>query len=159
LPLPANEAPDPGKPAKPTLKDILALQTRLDDLKSSDLPDDQKMAETHKLKIAIAGAWQQLRDREAPDDVAAPDEADEPDPNDPSELYFQGWLLCRDAEKLAEKQKPEEALEKLDRARQLFDRVARGFPDWKPEMVAGRRQQTAERLAFLSRQNIAPEQR
>lgn len=152
-PLPAEEITGPGPTPPPTLEDILALQTRLEDLKSSDLPDDRKMAEAHKLKMAIADALQKLRDRKAPPEAAEP----APDPNDPSELYFQGWLLSRDAGKLADGKKPEEALDKLDRARRIFDRVARDFPDWKPEMVKGRRAQTAETLALLSKQVSPPE--
>ncbi len=68
---------------------------------------------------------------------------------DPSEVYFQGWLLSRDAEKLAEEGKPTEALQKLQRAQQLFDTVARTFPEWKKEMVAGRRKKTFDALAEI----------
>lgn len=151
--LPADETTEPSKPPRPTLEDILALQARLEDVKSSDLPDDRKMAEAHKLKMAIADALQKLRDRKAPPEAAEP----APDPKAPSDLYFRGWLLSRDAEELAHAQKPEEALEKLDRARNLFDFVARVFPDWKPEMVKGRRAQTAETLARLSKQVSPPQ--
>lgn len=152
-PLPADETTEPGQPQRPTLEDVLALQTRLEDLKSSDLPDDRKIEEALKLKNAIDDTWQQFRDLEALEEDAAP----EPDPKDPSELYFRGWLLARDAGKLEEEKKTAEAVGKLDRARRLFDRVARDFPDWKPEMVAGRRQHTAEGLARLSKQAPAPE--
>jgi hypothetical protein len=154
-PLSADETTGPGQPPQPTLNDILALQTRLEDLKPSDLPDDRKIEEALKLKNAIADTWQQLRDLEALEKDAAP----EPDPQDPSELYFRGWLLARDAGKLEEEKKTAEAVGKLDRARRLFDRVARDFPDWKPEMVAGRRAQTAESLARLSKQVLAPERK
>lgn len=154
-PLPAKEITGPGPTPPPTLEDILVLQTRLEDLKSSDLPDDRKMAEALKLKIAIADAWQKLRDRKAPPEDAEP----APDPNDPSDRYFQGWLLSRDAGKLADDGKPAEALDKLDRARRIFDRVASDFPDWKPAMVTGRRKQTAESLALLSKQVLAPQRK
>ena len=161
LPLPANETPGPGNQPRPTLADVLALEARLEDLKSSDLPDDRKIAEILTLKNAIEIIWPQLRDigpgqphLEPPADAEAAGPA--PDPNDPSDRYFQGWLLSRDAGKLADEGKPAEALVKLARARQIFDRVARDFPDWKPEMVAGRRMQTAESLALLSRQILAP---
>jgi hypothetical protein len=157
MPLPANETPDPDKASQPTLEDVLALQARLEEIKSSDLPDDRKIGETLKLKNAIEDTWQRLRVVE----LEAMDEAPEPapDPNDPSELYFQGWLLSRDAGKLEENDKPAEALEKLERARQIFDRVARDFPTWKPEMVAGRREHTAERQAQLTLQVIAAPQK
>lgn len=160
-PLAASDSPDPGKQPPPTLEDVLALQARLEDLKSSDLPDDRKIAEILTLKNAIEIIWPQLRDTdprkpllEPPADAEAAGPA--PDLNAPSDRYFQGWLLSRDAGKLADEGKPAEALGKLERARQLFDRVARDFPDWKPEMVAGRRKQTAESLALLSKEVLAP---
>ena len=68
---------------------------------------------------------------------------------DPSDVYFQGWLLSRDAEKLQAEKKYEEALDKLTRARQLFDSVATYFPLWKPEMVKGRRDQTREAITAI----------
>jgi hypothetical protein len=68
---------------------------------------------------------------------------------DPSDVYFQGWLLSRDAEKLQAEKKYEEALDKYTRARQLFDSVATYFPLWKPEMVTGRRAQTADFIAAV----------
>ncbi len=71
----------------------------------------------------------------------------EPARFDPSEVYFQGWLLTRDAEKLANDGKFNESLEKLRRAQQLFDTVARTFPEWKEEMVAGRRKKTFDAIA------------
>ena len=164
LPLPANETPVPGKQPPPTLEDVLALQARLDDLKSSDLPDDRKIAEILKLKNAIEIIWPQLRDIDPGKPLVEPPADGEaggpaPEPNAPSDRYFQGWLLSRDAGKLADEGKPAEALGKLDRARQLFDRVARDFPDWKPEMVAGRRKQTAESLALISKQFLAPQRK
>lgn len=157
LPLRADEVPDPGGQAPPTMEDVLALQARLEELKSSDLPDDQKIAEILELKKSIRHKLRRLRALEPkePNEEAEP----APDPSDPSDLYFSGWLLSRDAAKLDEAEKPAEAIEKLELARQLFDRVARDFPDWKKEMVKGRRAQTAESLARLSKQIPAPEQK
>jgi Flp pilus assembly protein TadD len=63
---------------------------------------------------------------------------------DPSDVYFQAWLLSRDAEKLQTEKKHGEALEKLLRARQLFDSVSSYYPLWKPEMVKGRRTKTQD---------------
>ncbi|MGE9270259.1 MAG: hypothetical protein ACQKBU_05595, partial [Verrucomicrobiales bacterium] len=71
---------------------------------------------------------------------------------DPSDVYFQGWLLSKDAEKLREEGKHAEALEKLRRAQQLFDTVARAFPEWKKDMVSGRRRKTVDAIA-----SVAPE--
>lgn len=69
---------------------------------------------------------------------------------DPSDVYFQGWLLSRDAEKLQAEGKFVEALEKFNRARQLFDSVATYFPLWKPEMVKGRREKTQDLIAAVA---------
>lgn len=79
----------------------------------------------------------------------APPPAPAPARFDPSEVYFQGWLLTRDAEKLAEAGKFTESLEKLRRAQQLFDTVARTFPEWKKEMVSGRRKKTFDNIAKI----------
>ncbi len=68
---------------------------------------------------------------------------------DPSDVYFQGWLLSRDAEQLQAEKKFEESLDKFSRARQLFDSIATYFPLWKPEMVTGRRAQTADFIAAV----------
>ncbi|BCX46430.1 tetratricopeptide repeat-containing protein [Haloferula helveola] len=68
---------------------------------------------------------------------------------DPSDVYFQGWLLSRDAEKLADQEKYSEALEKLRRAQQLFDTISKTFPMWKREMVQGRRTKTLDSIAVV----------
>ncbi|MCW1886452.1 tetratricopeptide repeat protein [Luteolibacter flavescens] len=69
---------------------------------------------------------------------------DAPSNFDPSDVYFQGWLLYRDSEKLQAEKKHAEALEKLLRARQLFESVSSYYPLWKPDMVKGRRSRTQE---------------
>lgn len=78
---------------------------------------------------------------------------------DPSDVYFQGWLLSRDAEKLQADGKFVEALEKFTRARQLFESVATYFPLWKPEMVQGRRQKTQELIAAVGPQALKENER
>jgi hypothetical protein len=153
-PLPANEAPVPGKPPRPTLTDVLALQARLEEIKNGDLPDERKIAELLKLKNAIAEAWPQIIREQGLD---APAAEGTPDDYDPTDLYFRGWLLSREAGMLEDEGKPAEALKKLEIARQLFDRVARDFPDWKPAMVAGRRKKTTEHQAALSKHEVAPD--
>ncbi len=68
-----------------------------------------------------------------------------PAPNfDPSDVYFQGWLLFKDGEKLQQQGKNLEALEKYKRAQQLFDNIATYFPTWKRDMVGGRRAKVIE---------------
>lgn len=65
---------------------------------------------------------------------------------DPSDVYFQAWLQVKDAEKLEQQGDFAAALEKLERARQLFDAVARQHPQWKTAMVAGRLAATDETI-------------
>lgn len=74
---------------------------------------------------------------------------------DPSDVYFQGWLLVRDAEKLQKEKDFAAALDKLQRARQLFDTISRHYADWKPEMVKGRQQSTAEAIAEVQPKALA----
>jgi pentatricopeptide repeat protein len=62
---------------------------------------------------------------------------------DPSDVYFQGYLAVRAAEQLEAKNDYVAAAEKLATAQKLFDNVRRYFPEWKPEMVAGRSAQNA----------------
>jgi tetratricopeptide (TPR) repeat protein len=63
---------------------------------------------------------------------------------DPSDVYFQGYLAIRKAEELEASEDYVGAAEKLEKARKSFEAVRRYFPDWKPEMVAGRSAQNAE---------------
>jgi Flp pilus assembly protein TadD len=74
---------------------------------------------------------------------------------DPSDVYFQGWLLSKDAEKLREEEKYAEALEKLRRARELFDTIARTFPEWRKDMVERRRTKTHDLIASVAPEALA----
>lgn len=155
------------KDLKTTLGKLSELQTQLEEVRSSNLSDEEKAAasaildgEIHDKKRTSQEQLKRFQDLVNEGKGLNPPPAEPaPDPKDPTDLYFQGWLLSRDADKLAETNMPAEALEKLDRACQLFDRVARDFPEWKPEMVAGRRKHTAERLDLLSKQVPAPERK
>ena len=68
---------------------------------------------------------------------------------DPSDVYFQGYLAIRKAEELETSEDYVGAADKLEKARKLFETVRRYYPDWKPEMVAGRSAQNAEAEARL----------
>jgi len=83
-----------------------------------------------------------LAQKEVEIPLAPPRKSDAPANFDPADVYFQGWLLSRDAEKLQAEKKYDEALQKLMRARQLFDNVATYFPLWRRDMVGGRRAKT-----------------
>lgn len=79
---------------------------------------------------------------------------DAPKNFDPSDVYFQGWLLSRDAEKLAAEERFTEAYEKLERAQKLFNSVAEFFPLWKPDMVKGRQAQTVDFIGRIGPQVV-----
>lgn len=68
---------------------------------------------------------------------------------DPSDVYFQAWLLCNDADKLSKAGKASEALEKYRRATQLFDTISQTFPEWKKDMVESRRRKTTDAIATV----------
>jgi tetratricopeptide (TPR) repeat protein len=63
---------------------------------------------------------------------------------DPSDVYFQGYLAARSAEQLEAAGDFAGALEKLEKANQLFEAIRRYHPQWKPEMVGGRSITTME---------------
>jgi tetratricopeptide (TPR) repeat protein len=65
---------------------------------------------------------------------------------DPSDVYFQGYLAVRAAEQLESAGDFAGALEKLEKANQLFDAVRTYHPEWKPAMVGGRREKTTETI-------------
>ncbi len=54
---------------------------------------------------------------------------------DPSDVYFQGYLATKSAERLEEAKDFAAAAVKLAEARKMFDAVHRYFPAWKSEMV------------------------
>ena len=68
---------------------------------------------------------------------------------DPSDVYFQGYLATRAAEQLEAKGDFQGAMEKMQKATQLFDAVHQFYPTWKPEMVSNRTSKNTEYLAKL----------
>lgn len=66
---------------------------------------------------------------------------------DPSDVYFQGYLASRAAEKLEQAGDHKGALAKYERAKQMFETIQKFYPDWKPEMVKGRAGKTQTALA------------
>lgn len=65
---------------------------------------------------------------------------------DPSDVYFQGYLAARSAEQLESAGDYIGAMEKLERATQMFGAVRKFYPEWKPEMVGGRSEKTLETI-------------
>ncbi len=66
---------------------------------------------------------------------------------DPSDVYFQGYLAARSAEKLENAHDYLGSLEKLQRANELFSTVRKYYPEWKPGMVSNRADKTIESIA------------
>lgn len=66
---------------------------------------------------------------------------------DPSDVFFQGYLAVRAAEQMEADGDFRGALEKLERAGQMFGTIRKFYPQWKPEMVNGRASKTDEALA------------
>jgi Flp pilus assembly protein TadD len=91
--------------------------------------------------LAISALVLPLQAQIAP--TAAPPST-QPTTFDPSDVYFQGWLATRDAEKLEADGDFIGAQEKLERAAKLFDTIRMYYPDWKKDMVSGRHQKTTE---------------
>jgi hypothetical protein len=91
--------------------------------------------------LAISAVVLPVRAQIAP--TAAPPST-QPTSFDPSDVYFQGWLATRDAEKLEADGDFIGAQEKLERAAKLFDSIRMYYPDWKKDMVGGRQQKTLE---------------
>ncbi len=69
---------------------------------------------------------------------------------DPAEVYFQGYLAARAAEKLEAEGKFMEAADKLQQARKLFEGVRKHYPDWKKDMIGDRSAKTAEATARIA---------
>jgi Flp pilus assembly protein TadD len=65
---------------------------------------------------------------------------------DPSDVYFQGYLAARAAEQLEGAGDFIGALEKLQRATEMFNAVRKFYPEWKPEMVGSRNDRTIEHI-------------
>ncbi len=69
---------------------------------------------------------------------------------DPSDVYFQGYLSVRASEELESSGDFAGAMEKLNRAQQLFDTIRKYYPEWKPEMIGTRSEKTGEAISRVS---------
>lgn len=65
---------------------------------------------------------------------------------DPSDLYLQGYLSARDAEKLEAKGDHVGAAEKYRIADEFFDTIRKYYPDWRSDMVKRRSAKTDQAL-------------
>jgi Tfp pilus assembly protein PilF len=99
-----------------------------------------------------AVTWAQFETPQAPAKAA-------PAQFDPSEYYFQGWLLTKDYEELLKQGKEEDALAKLKQAKQYFDKIRANYPDWqRKDMLNDRIRITEQALAQLGPKVAAKQQ-
>jgi len=65
---------------------------------------------------------------------------------DPADVFFQAWLVIRDAEKLEKKGDFNEARLKYEQASKYYDTLTRFHKNWKPQMVQRRVISTRESI-------------
>ncbi len=65
---------------------------------------------------------------------------------DPSDVYFQGYLATRAAEKLEGEQNFVGAKEKFQHAQKIVEAIQKNYPAWKPDMVKNRAAKNLESL-------------
>lgn len=70
---------------------------------------------------------------------------------DPSDVYFQAYLATRNGETLEREKDYVGALKKYKQAGELFDSVAKFYPDWKSKMVKNRRDLTSGSIQDVKR--------
>jgi tetratricopeptide (TPR) repeat protein len=68
---------------------------------------------------------------------------------DPSDVYYQGWTNAREAEKLESAGDFIGALNKFQKASELFNAVRKYHPDWKAEMVGARFGKNTDAIASV----------
>jgi len=79
----------------------------------------------------------------------SPAQAPAPAQFNPSEVYFQGYLATRAAEKLETEENFVAAKEKLLQARKIVEAIQKHYPDWKPDMVNNRASKNLETLTRI----------
>lgn len=73
--------------------------------------------------------------------------AEHPARFDPSDVYFQGYLASRAAERLEIEEDYMGAWQKYQEADRLFSAVQKFYPEWRASMVEGRANRTREAMA------------
>lgn len=74
---------------------------------------------------------------------------DDPRALDPSDVFFQAWLVVRDADKLDKEGKHSDAWRKYRQASKYYDLLARYHKNWKPHLVQGRIESTREAIKAI----------
>lgn len=65
---------------------------------------------------------------------------------DPADLYYQAYLLTREASNTQER---DQALQKFQESLDRFQAIKTKYPHWKSQMVAGRIELTTQQIAKL----------
>ncbi len=65
---------------------------------------------------------------------------------DPGEFYLNAYNLCRESESLAQQAMFTQAIKKGNQAERILAGIVRDYPDWRPNMVAARRNILAENI-------------
>jgi len=83
--------------------------------------------------------------------ILSPLSATQNDPRalDPADVFFQAWLVIRDAEKLKKEGKINEARLKYKQAATYYNIITRFHKNYRPAMVANRVRTTAESIREL----------
>lgn len=68
---------------------------------------------------------------------------------DPSDVYFQGYLATRAAEKFETEENFLAAKEKLEQAQKIVEAIRKNYPAWKPDMVNNRAAKNLESLTRI----------
>jgi len=78
---------------------------------------------------------------------------------EPSNVYFQAWLILREGEKSETAGKFLEAFNRYDKAKKLFDSVALYHPGFKADLVKTRQDSTAEAMGLIKDRALAEHQK
>lgn len=68
---------------------------------------------------------------------------------EPKDLFFNGWMLARDAERLTKKEKFLDAYAKLQKAKVMFDTIAVNHATYEPNLVKFRQGSTRESMETI----------
>ncbi|MEM7144996.1 MAG: tetratricopeptide repeat protein [Verrucomicrobiota bacterium] len=69
----------------------------------------------------------------------------------PAELYLQGYMLMREGAEFEQKSQFTGAFQKYAAANEIFDTIARSYPDWNPHMVSYRRKSLRNNIDQVQR--------
>jgi hypothetical protein len=74
---------------------------------------------------------------------------DDPSLLDPSDVFFQAYLVVRDADKLQKEGKHTDAWRKYHQAAKYYDIIAKHHKNWKPHLVLGRIESTRDAIKLI----------